>query len=72
MERENKALGDASRFDALYTEYRKAPAVTRARIYYETMNRILPKLGRKVVLDEKARGVLPLLQLDGKVKEVKP
>jgi len=72
VERENKALGDASRFDALYTEYRKAPAVTRARIYLETMNRILPKLGRKVILDEKARGVLPLLQLDGPVKEVKP
>lgn len=72
VERENKALGDASRFDAFYEEYRKAPAVTRKRIYLETMNRIIPKLGRKVILDEKARGILPLLQLDGAVKEVKP
>jgi modulator of FtsH protease HflK len=72
VERENKALGDASRFDAFYEEYRKAPAVTRKRIHLETMNRIIPKLGRKVILDEKARGVLPLLQLDAAAKEAKP
>ncbi|MGH2768724.1 MAG: FtsH protease activity modulator HflK [Actinomycetota bacterium] len=72
LERENNALGDASRFNAFYEEYRKAPAVTRKRIYLETMNRIFPKLGRKVIIDEKARGILPLLQLDGTGKEVKP
>jgi membrane protease subunit HflK len=71
LERENNALGDASRFEALYEEYRKAPAVTRKRIYLETMNRILPKLGSKVIIDEKARGILPLLNLDGLKKEVK-
>jgi modulator of FtsH protease HflK len=72
LERVNKADGDAKRFDALYEEYRKAPAVTRKRIYLEGMRAILPKLGRKLILDEKARGVLPLLQLDGERKEVKP
>jgi membrane protease subunit HflK len=72
LERVNNAEGDASRFDALYEEYRKAPAVTRKRIYLETLAQILPKLGRKVVVDEQARGVLPLLSLDGKAKEVKP
>jgi len=70
LERENRALGDARRFDALYTEYRKAPDVTRKRMYLETMTELLPQLGRKVLLDEKARGVLPLLQIDGTVKEV--
>jgi membrane protease subunit HflK len=70
LERENRALGDAKRFDALYAEYRKAPDVTRKRMYLETMTELLPQLGRKVILDEKARGVLPLLQLDGTVKEV--
>jgi membrane protease subunit HflK len=70
LERENKALGDAQRFDAVYAEYRKAPDVTRKRMYLETMTDLLPQLGRKVVLDEKVRGVLPLLQLDGTVKEV--
>jgi membrane protease subunit HflK len=72
LERVNTAEGDAKRFDALYEEYRKAPAVTRKRLYLETMQELLPKVGRKLVLDEKARGVLPLLQLDGAVKEQKP
>lgn len=72
LERVNNAEGDAKRFEALYEEYRKAPAVTRKRIYLETLAQVLPKLGRKVVVDENARGVLPLLSLDGKAKEVKP
>lgn len=65
VERVNNAQGDAHRFEAVYEEYRKAPGVTRKRIYLETMGTLLPKVGRKVVLDEKARGVLPLLQLGG-------
>ena len=72
LERENRALGDARRFEALYAEYRKAPDVTRKRMYLETMTELLPQLGRKLVLDEKASGVLPLLSLDGTLKEVKP
>ncbi len=72
LERVNNAEGDAKRFDALYEEYRKAPGVTRRRIYLETLATILPKVGRKVVLDESARGVLPLLQLEGDRKEAKP
>lgn len=72
IERENNALGDARRFDALYAEYRKAPAVTRKRLYLETMSAIVPKAGRQLVLDDKARGIVPLLQLGGDGKEVKP
>ena len=72
LERVNNAEGDAKRFDAVYEEYRKAPAVTRKRIYLETLREILPKLGRKLILDDKAKGVLPLLQLEGDRKEVKP
>ena len=70
-QRVNNAEGDAKRFDAVYAEYRKAPAVTRRRIYLETLGELLPRLGQKVILDEKARGVLPLLQLQG-LREVKP
>jgi len=72
LERVNNADGDAKRFEALYEEYRKAPAVTRRRIYLETLGAVLPKVGRKLVLDESARGILPLLQLEGEKKEVKP
>jgi membrane protease subunit HflK len=70
LERVNKAEGDASRFNALYDEYRKAPAVTRKRIYLETMAQVLPRLGRKLILDDKAKGILPLLQL-GEPKDTK-
>jgi modulator of FtsH protease HflK len=72
LERVNNAEGDAKRFDAFYEEYRKAPAVTRKRIYLETMRDLMPKLGRKLILDDKAKGVLPLLQFGGTTKEVQP
>jgi modulator of FtsH protease HflK len=71
LERVNNAQGDAHRFEAFYAEYRKAPAVTRKRIYLETMATLIPKAGRKLILDEKARGILPLLQLEGPHAEVK-
>jgi membrane protease subunit HflK len=64
LERENRALGDARRFEALYEEYKKAPAVTRQRMYLETMGDLLPRLGPKIVVDDDAKGVLPLLQLE--------
>jgi membrane protease subunit HflK len=62
-ERVNGAEGDAKRFEALYEEYRKAPEVTRRRMYYETMATLLPRVERKVLVDESAKGVLPLLNL---------
>ena len=71
LERVNNADGDAKRFTSVYEEYRKAPAVTRDRIYLETMGQLLPKLGRKLILDESVKGVLPLLQFDGIRKEGK-
>jgi len=51
-------------------EYAKAPAVTRARIYLETMSDVLPQTGKKLIIDEKARSVLPLLDV-GKTEEAK-
>jgi modulator of FtsH protease HflK len=72
LERVNRAEGDASRFEAVYQEYRKAPAVTRKRLYLETMSELLPKIDKKLIIDDKAKGVLPLLQLGAEAKEVKP
>jgi modulator of FtsH protease HflK len=71
VERVNNAEGDARRFVAFYEEYRKSPAVTRKRVYLETMGTLIPRAGRKLILDEKARGILPLLQLEGTTAEVK-
>jgi membrane protease subunit HflK len=64
LDRVNSAEGDASRFTQLDAEYRKAPDVTRRRLQLETMSRVLPKVGTKVILDKDARNVLPLLPLD--------
>jgi modulator of FtsH protease HflK len=68
LTRVNGAKGEAARFDALYTEYAKAPEVTKRRIYLETMERILPKLGNKVIVDEKGNSVLPLLNLQHQIQ----
>ena len=62
-ERVNNAQGEVARFNDLYQEYIKAPEVTRRRIYLETMNKILPKLGNKIITDDKGNNVLPLLQM---------
>jgi membrane protease subunit HflK len=64
LERVNTARGDSARFAAVYEEYRKAPDVTRTRIYLETMNLVLPQVRNKVVVDEDLRSVLPLLNLE--------
>ena len=63
-QRVNRAQGEASRFNAIFREYLKAPDVTHQRIYLETMNHILQQTGRKIILDENAKNILPLLQLN--------
>ena len=63
LDRVNRARGEAARFNSVFAEYRKAPEVTRRRIYLETMNEILPRMGQKTVLDGGLEGVLPLLDL---------
>lgn len=65
LDRVNRSQGDAVRFTAIYNEYRQAPEVTRQRLYLETMQRILPAVGRKLFIDKDATGVVPLLSLDG-------
>jgi membrane protease subunit HflK len=71
LKRINEAEGDAARFNALLAEYRKAPEVTRRRIYIETLQEVLPGIRSKIIIDEQARNILPLLNLDSH-KEAKP
>jgi len=68
-ERVNNAKGDASRFTAVYQEYARAPLVTRKRLYLEALTDVLQKLGRKIIVDDKQRNVLPLLNLGEEVKK---
>jgi membrane protease subunit HflK len=57
------AEGEASRFRQVLTEYAKAPAVTRERIYIETMQQVLSSTS-KIVVDTKGSGNLLYLPLD--------
>jgi membrane protease subunit HflK len=63
LKRVNEADGDVSRFNAVLTEFLKAKEVTKRRIYIETMREVVPKLGKKIIIDEEASQILPLLQL---------
>lgn len=63
LNRVNRARGETVRFNTLFEEYVKAPDVTKKRLYLETMQRIMPKIGSKVIVDEQGNNVLPLLQL---------
>lgn len=64
LDRINRAKGDATRFMAFYEEYAKAKDVTRRRIYLETLKDLVPKMGKKMVIDQDAKNILPLLNLN--------
>ena len=55
-----RAQGDAAAFEKVYAEYRAAPEVTRRRMYYETMERVLQRVDTTIV---EAPGVTPYLPL---------
>lgn len=65
LNRVNRAQGESARFKSIQEEYRKSPDVTRRRLYLETMERVLPRMGSKLFVDANARGIVPLLPLDG-------
>ena len=55
-----KAQGESGAFDRVYAQYKLAPEVTRRRLYYETMERVLSKVDKTIV---EAPGVTPYLPL---------
>lgn len=56
----NRAHGDAERFNAIYKEYKRAPAITRKRIFLETMEQIFANLEEVTIVDPKVKGLLPV------------
>ena len=61
-----EAVGQSSRFLKVYEEYRKAPDVTRQRIYLETMERVLggsEKLVYDGISSASGQGIVPYLPL---------
>lgn len=64
LKRINEAKGDVARFNALFAEYIKAPEVTLRRIYIETLQAVMPGIRSKIIVDDKTRSILPLLNLN--------
>lgn len=62
-ERTNRATGEVSRFAALQAEHERAPELFRKRLWLETLGEVLPKLQRKVIVDDGLKGIVPLLPL---------
>jgi membrane protease subunit HflK len=55
-----KAQGEATAFDKVYVQYKLSPEVTRRRMYYETMERVLQNVDKTII---EAPGVTPYLPL---------
>lgn len=66
LDRINRAKGDAARFSAMYAEYRNAKDITKRRLYLEHMRNLFPKIGKKYIVDESQKNLLPLLNLDNR------
>ena len=63
-ERVNRARGETERFDAILSEYRNAPDVTRRRLFLEMIDDVLPSLGRVLVVEEGTASPIPLLNME--------
>lgn len=64
-----QAQGEAKKFDLAYEQYKAAPEVTRRRMYYETMEKVLANTNKTIV---EAPGVVPYLPLGGTKARVLP
>ena len=56
-----EASGEAKQFTSVYEEYRKAPDVTRKRMYLETMSRLLAPMNKVIVDENAAKNIIPYL-----------
>jgi modulator of FtsH protease HflK len=65
-----RSEGDAQRFEALLTEYRRAPAITRDRLYLETIEQVMSGAS-KVLIDTKSGNNMLYLPLDQMIKQQK-
>src|SRR6266481_533076 len=61
--RVNEARGQTQKFSLLLAEYRKAPEVTRRRLYLEAMQAILPNLQKKIIIDDSLKNISQTLPL---------
>jgi modulator of FtsH protease HflK len=58
----NRSLGDASKFASVLVEYKKAPEITKKRIYIETMEELFKRFKNITIVDPKIKGILPVFE----------
>jgi len=68
FKRVNEAEGDIASFNAMLSQYIKAPEITRTRLYLETMGDVLPAMGPKIIIDDSMKQLLPILPLSFKTE----
>lgn len=56
----NEAQGQVSRFEQMYAEYSKYPLITKQRMFYETMEELLPSMKIYIVDESGTQKMLPL------------
>jgi membrane protease subunit HflK len=71
FKRINEAEGDAAAFSAVLEQYIKAPEITRARLYLETLGDVLPEAKQSIIVDESVQQILPMLPLPARLPEEK-
>jgi len=64
-----QAQAEATAFDKVYEQYRLAPAVTRKRMYFETMENVLANVNKTIVEAPGVQTYLPLPEVQRHVKE---
>lgn len=64
LERVNRANGEATRFRAILDEYKRAPEVTRRRLYLEAVGAILPEAKALYIVDSQQKALIPWLNLE--------
>ena len=66
LDKINRAKGESDRFLVTLNEYKKAPEITRKRLYLETLAEVLPKAKEKYIIDPRQTSILPLLDIGKK------
>ena len=69
FKRINEAEGDAAAFSAVLEQYVKAPEVTRARIYLETLGEVIPQARQQIIIDDSVQQILPMLPFPAQTPE---
>jgi len=64
LERVNRAEGEVKRFLDILAEYEKAPDVTRRRMYLDSFDALMGRIGHLYVVDESQKNILPLFDLN--------